>query len=156
MGYLWIFIISTGAGFLPATVSSVYSCMNRQILYIGSVMGNTVTGGRPEDWSSRDVLFLKRAWWMFAHSSASGNMNEIFKTHFSPVTLELSCLTLKTAACTDQRVVMCRFAPLTMWTWRMSCACGSASTPEPRTWTMRHSLAFEISPTNFVETWWIL
>ena len=27
---------------------------------------------------------------MFVHSSASGNMNEIFKTHFSPVTLELS------------------------------------------------------------------
>ena len=54
------------------------------------------------NWSSRDVLFLERAWWVFVHSLASGSMNEtcrvrhhhwyrslISKMHSSLVTLEL-------------------------------------------------------------------
>ena len=73
-------------------------------------------------------------------------------------TLDFSCncLTLKTAVCTGRSAVMCCFDPLTMWTWRMSCACGSASTRQPRTCTMSHSLASVISPTDFVDAWWIL
>ena len=66
------------------------------------------------------------------------------------------CQMLEAALCMGRSVVMCCFDPLTMWTWRMSCACGSASTPQPRTWTINHSLASVISPTNFVEAWWIV
>ena len=61
------------------------------------------------------------------------------------------CLTLKTAVCTGRSAVMCRFDPVTMWTWRMSRACGSASTPEPRTWTMSLSLVFVVFSRSFVE-----
>ena len=59
------------------------------------------------------------------------------------------CLTLKTVVCTGRSVFMCRLDPLTMWTWRMSCARGSASTPQPRTCRLPCRHLFHTDPDKF-------
>ena len=89
---------------------------------------------------------------MFVHSSASGNMNEIFKTHFSPVTLELS---LPDAEDCGVHGPKGRHVPLCS-THHVNLENVLCMRLSINPCTMRHSLAFEISPTNitnFVETW---
>ena len=124
------------------------------------------------NWSSGDVLFLLRAsmgeclcipqhlatWLRLVGWDTSAAIVPLpakrsphHAWHFS-----CHCQMLEAALCMGRSVVMCCFDPLAMWTWRMSCACGSASTPQPCTWTMSPSLASVISSTNLFESWSIL
>ena len=107
------------------------------------------------NWSSRDLLFLKRAWWVFVHSPASGNMNEtcrmrhhlwnrflFSKTYSSLVTLELSSPDAEDCSVHGPK---CRHVLL--WSTHhvnlVDVLCmRSASTPQPCTWTTRYYKPF--------------